>query len=97
MFHGLRLDLLEKPCFPNSCSALLWYNAWPEQHVMTIWEERFLWIGKWVCCQRLPLEADGSHYRDSVRRIARWVGSAHAFSFFLGLGAATETRAAGGA
>ncbi|KAK9847404.1 hypothetical protein WJX84_007897 [Apatococcus fuscideae] len=32
-------------------NAFIWYNAWPEHHVPEQWENRFMWIGRWLCCQ----------------------------------------------
>ena len=31
-------------------NALIWYNAWPEHPIMERWEQRFNWLGRWLCC-----------------------------------------------
>jgi len=35
-------------------NLLLWYNAWPEQHAPESWERRFIFLGRWLCCQAAP-------------------------------------------
>ena len=52
-----QLDL--GPIFMQTCTArrvnlLLWYNAWPEHHAPESWERRFIFLGRWLCCQAAP-------------------------------------------
>ena len=32
-------------------NILILYNAWPDQKGQETWEQRFLWLGRYVCCQ----------------------------------------------
>ena len=32
-------------------NGLVWYNAWPENPGLEKWENRFNWLGRWICCQ----------------------------------------------
>ncbi|KAK9827307.1 hypothetical protein WJX81_002709 [Elliptochloris bilobata] len=57
-------------------NLLLWYNAWPEQHAPESWERRFIFLGRWLCCQAAPSDKEDTvqqQRRNSLRRIARWV------------------------
>ncbi|BDA50748.1 probable Sn1-specific diacylglycerol lipase alpha at N-terminal half [Coccomyxa sp. Obi] len=54
-------------------NVLIWYNAWPEHHGADRWERRFLWLGRWLCCQFGQKPAEDEKRQRSLRRIARWV------------------------
>ena len=30
---------------------LILYNAWPDRKGPETWEQRFVWLGRYVCCQ----------------------------------------------
>lgn len=38
-------------CISGRLNALLWYNMWPDVDVPERWENRFMWIGRYLCCQ----------------------------------------------
>ncbi|EIE20387.1 alpha/beta-hydrolase [Coccomyxa subellipsoidea C-169] len=54
-------------------NILVWYNAWPEHQGADEWERRFLWLGRWICCQCGREPAADEERQRSLRRIARWV------------------------
>lgn len=41
-------------CMARRVNLLLWYNAWPEHHAPESWERRFIFLGRWLCCQAAP-------------------------------------------
>ena len=41
-------------CTARRVNLLLWYNAWPEHHAPESWERRFIFLGRWLCCQAAP-------------------------------------------
>ena len=39
-------------------NAALWYNMWPDVEVPERWENRFTWIGRYLCCHYRPYSGD---------------------------------------
>lgn len=42
-------------------NILILYNAWPDQKGQETWEQRFLWLGRYVCCQCGEATPTGSY------------------------------------
>ena len=50
-------DSIDFPVYNGRLNAALWYNMWPDNDMPERWENRFMWIGRYVCCQFRPYGA----------------------------------------
>ena len=48
---ALVIGLLEAHAIMCRLNLFVLYNAWPDKHGPETWEQRFLWLGRYVLCQ----------------------------------------------
>lgn len=47
------------------------YNAWPDKHGPETWEQRFLWLGRYVLCQCGTPNAHASQSARAVKLLGK--------------------------
>lgn len=71
-------------CTARRVNLLLWYNAWPEHHAPESWERRFIFLGRWLCCQAAP--SAQALCRECPASALCDIASSHALMLSCGLG-----------